>query len=134
MIRLAACFNVGIDIIEPCGFVLDDRKLQRAALDYGPSAEIARHVSWEAYRALEHDGRLVLLTTRGATLLPCFAFQPDDRLMLGRESAGVPDAVHQLADARVTIPMQPGCRSLNVAQAAAIALFEGLRQTATLPR
>jgi tRNA (cytidine/uridine-2'-O-)-methyltransferase len=132
MIRLAACFGVALDIIEPCGFVLDDRKLARAAMDYGARAEIARHDSWQAYQAGQPAGRLVLLTTKNATPLPAFAFAADDRLMLGRESAGVPEDVHAAADARVTIPMQPECRSLNVAQAAAIALFEALRQTGNL--
>ena len=131
MIRLAACLGVPLDIIEPCGFVLDDRKLARAAMDYGGRAEMTRHASWQQYRALR-QGRLVLMTTKGATSLRDFRFQPGDRLMLGRESAGVPDDVHQAADACVTIAMQPGCRSLNVAQAAAIALFEGLRQTYTM--
>jgi tRNA (cytidine/uridine-2'-O-)-methyltransferase len=132
IIRLCACFGVALDIVEPCGFVMDDRRMARAALDYAP-AEIARHVSWDAYRALPHPGRLVLLTTKGATPLPDFTFAADDRLMLGRESAGVPAEVHAAAGERVVIPMAPGCRSLNVAQAAAIGLYEALRQTAILP-
>ena len=134
IIRLAACFDIPLDIVEPCGFVLDDRKLARAAMDYGGRADIVRHNSWPAYRSAASAGRLVLLTTKGATTLPDFSFRIDDRLMLGRESAGVPEEVHDAADARVTIPMRMGCRSLNVAQAAAIALFEALRQTAILPR
>ncbi len=133
MIRLAACFGVPLDIVEPCGFVLDDRKLARAAMDYGGHAHVTRHASWRDYRTAPPAGRLVLLTTRNATLLQSFAFAPGDCLMMGRESAGVPDEVHAAADARVTIPMQPDCRSLNVAQAAAIALFEALRQTGSLP-
>jgi tRNA (cytidine/uridine-2'-O-)-methyltransferase len=127
IIRLAACFSVPLDIVEPCGFVVDDRRLARAALDYGPAAVIVRHRSWADYLACSHEGRLVLLTTKGATPLPAFRFYPGDRLLLGRESAGVPDEVHQAAEARVVIPMAPGCRSLNVAQAAAIAVYEGTR-------
>jgi tRNA (cytidine/uridine-2'-O-)-methyltransferase len=133
ILRLAACFNIPVDLIEPAGFVLDDLKLKRAAMDYGGQVELIRHVSWEAYQAANLPGRLVLLTTKGATPLPAFAFQPDDRLLLGRESAGVPDTVHVAADARLVIPLASGCRSLNVAQAAAIALYEGLRQTGRLP-
>ena len=132
MIRLAACFGVALDIIEPCGFLLDDRKLARAALDYGVHADIVRHSSWSQYRPVQ-AGRLVLMTTKAATRLHDFPFHSGNCLMLGRESAGVPDDVHQAADARVAIPMQPGCRSLNVAQSAAIALFEALRQTGLLP-
>ena len=133
IIRLAACFCVPLDIVEPCGFVLDDRKLARAALDYGPAATIVRHRSWVEYLAAPHEGRLVLLTTKGATPLPGFRFQPGDRLLLGRESAGVPEEVHAAVEARIAIPMAPGCRSLNVAQAAAIGVYEGRRQTSTLP-
>ena len=133
MLRLAACLNVPIDLIEPAGFTLDDHKLRRAALDYGGHTDITRHLSWENYRSAGQSGRLVLLTTKGATPLSEFQFAPTDRLLLGRESAGVPDEVHSAADARLAIPLAPGCRSLNVAQAAAIALYEALRQTGRLP-
>lgn len=137
LLRLAACLEVPVDIIEPCGFHLDDRRLRRAALDYLDDLELARHVSWQAYRAGFAEsgaGRLVLLTTRGDLPYTAFAFRPDDSLMVGRESAGVPEAVHRAADARLRIPIRPGLRSINVALAAAMVLGEALRQTAEAPR
>lgn len=136
LFRLAACLGVPVDVIEPCGFHLDDRRLRRAALDYLDALDLSRHVSWEAYRetvARTGGGRLVLLTTGGQTPYTDFAFRPDDRLMVGRESAGVPDDVHRAADARLRIPMCPGLRSINVALAAAMVLGEALRQTAQAP-
>jgi tRNA (cytidine/uridine-2'-O-)-methyltransferase len=133
LLRVAACFGVPIDLIEPFGFVADDRRLRRAALDYAAQATICRHASWAAYLAQRGSGsRLVLLTTRGSAMLHRFAFAAGDTLLLGRESAGVPDFVHRLADARVRIPMRQGARSLNVAVAGAIALAEALRQTGGL--
>ena len=129
ILRLGACLEAGIDIIEPCGFVLDDRRLQRAAMDYLDLLEWRRWPSWDAYQAARHAGRLVLLTTRAATAHHRFGFGRDDRLLLGRESAGVPDTVHQAADARIKVPLRPGARSLNVVTAAAIVAGEALRQT-----
>jgi tRNA (cytidine/uridine-2'-O-)-methyltransferase len=130
LIRLAACFGVGIDLIEPFGFLLDDRRLKRAALDYAALAAIRRHESWESYLAARNpDSRLILLTTAGDVPLHGFGFAADDTLLLGRESAGVPGSVHAAAAARIAIPLQPGARSLNVAVAGAIALGEALRQT-----
>jgi tRNA (cytidine/uridine-2'-O-)-methyltransferase len=130
LLRLAACFGVGVDLIEPCGFLLDDRRLRRAALDYLALAAIRRHASWDEFRRARDAGsRLVLLTTAGSEPLPRFAFAADDTILLGRESAGVPAFVHAAADRRVRIPLQPGARSLNVAVAGAIALAEALRQT-----
>ena len=127
--RLAACLGVPVDVIEPCGFVLDDRRLKRVAMDYGARAEIVRHDSWRAYSEKREPGRLLLLTTRGGTAHTDFAFEPSDTLLLGRESAGVPEAVHEAADARLIVPMAAGARSLNVVTAAAIVLGEVLRQT-----
>jgi len=131
MLRLAACLGVSVDIIEPCGFLLDDRRLRRAGMDYLDSVEIARHLSWERFaEARARDsGRLVLLTTAGEVPYCDFRFRAGDTLLLGRESAGVPAAVHGAVDARLVIPMQNGMRSLNVALAAAMALGEALRQT-----
>jgi tRNA (cytidine/uridine-2'-O-)-methyltransferase len=130
LFRLAACLGVGIDLIEPCGFLLDDRRLKRAALDYAGALEIRRHVSWTAFLAARSpQSRLVLMTTAGSIALHRFAFAADDTILLGRESAGVPGEVHASADARIAIPMRPGMRSLNVASAAAMALGEALRQT-----
>lgn len=134
LLRLAACFGVEVDLIEPLGFLWDHRRLKRAALDYVALANVRRHASWNRFLAV-HDPsmRLVLLTTGGAIALHRFAFATDDTLLLGRESAGVPDFVHRAADARVVIPLRPGARSLNVAMAGAIALTEALRQTGGCP-
>lgn len=133
LMRLCACLEVPLDIVEPCGFFLDDRRLRRAGLDYRARAEIARHASWAAYRQGVR-GRLVLLTTQGERAYTDFAFAADDNLVLGRESAGAPPAVHDAAEARLRIPMRPGLRSLNVALAAAMVLGEALRQTDQFPK
>ena len=129
LMRLAACFDVPLDVIEPCGFPVDERRLRRAAMDYIDRVRLHRHASWPAYMASAVPGRLVLLTTAGDALFPDVAFRPDDRLLLGRESAGVPHEVHAMADLRLRIPMAPGLRSLNVVVAAAMVLGEALRQT-----
>jgi len=128
-IRLAACLGTPLDIIEPCGFPVDDRRIRRAAMDYLDLARLKRHASWATFRHDRASGRLVLLTTTGATALPQARFEPDDVLLVGRESAGVPAEVHDAADLRVRVPMQRGARSLNVALAAAMVLSEALRQT-----
>lgn len=133
ILRLAACFGVAVDLIEPFGFIWEDRRLRRAGMDYLDSAAIARHASWARFRAARAPGRLILLTTRGTEAYHRFAFRRDDTLLLGRESGGVPDEVHEKADARLFIPLRPGLRSLNVALAAALALGEALRQTGSLP-
>jgi tRNA (cytidine/uridine-2'-O-)-methyltransferase len=132
LLRLAACLGVAVDVIEPCGFLLDDRRLRRVVLDYLAPARLCRHASWAAFlRTL--SARLILLTTSGTQALHDFAFAAGDTILLGRESAGVPEWVHRRADARVTIPLAPPARSLNVAFAGAIALAEALRQTAQFP-
>jgi tRNA (cytidine/uridine-2'-O-)-methyltransferase len=134
LLRLAACFGVAVDLIEPCGFLLDDRRLKRAALDYAAICPVARHRSWTAFLAArDQESRLVLMTTSGTVGLPRFAFAAGDTILLGRESAGVPPVVHGAAAARIVIPLRPPARSLNVALAGAIALAEALRQTAQLP-
>ena len=133
MLRLGACLGVANDIIEPCGFVLDDRRLKRVAMDYQALAEIARHESWRAYLASRDSGRLVLLSTKAALPYHRFAFAASDTLLLGRESAGVPPEVAARADASLRIPLAPSARSLNVALAAALVLGEALRQTGLLP-
>lgn len=133
VLRLGACLGVAVDIIEPCGFVLSDRRLKRAGMDYLGAAELARHESWAGFAAIRR-GRLVLLTTGGDQAYHRFAFRPDDTLLLGRETAGVPEAVHRACDARLRIPLRPGQRSLNLAVAAAMVLGEALRQTGGFPR
>lgn len=131
VLRLAACIGLGVDLIEPFGFVYHPAKLRRIALDYGDKAAIRRHASFEAFdlRRRHAGRRLVLLTTSGARAHTDLAFRPEDVLMAGRESAGVPEAVHAAADARVTVPMLPGLRSLNVVTALAMVVGEALRQT-----
>ena len=133
ILRLAACFGVAVDLIEPLGFVLDDRRLRRVGMDYLARAAFARHESWKRFLADRGGGRLVLLTTAGSIPYHRFAFRVDDTLLLGRESAGAPAHVHESADARLRIPMVEGARSLNVAMAAAIVLAEALRQSGLLP-
>lgn len=133
--RMAACLGVAVDLIEPAGFDASDRNLRRSGLDYLAHLDLTRHVSFAAFDADRRAAgrRLVLASTRAA--LPCWrhAFQPGDIVLVGRESAGVPDAVHESADARVLVPMRAGLRSLNVAVAAAIVVGEALRQTGGWP-
>ena len=130
LMRFCACLGVTLDIIEPCGFLLTDRNFRRAGMDY--RGEVIRHEGWTAFQT-RLPGRLLLLTTRGALPYTDFAFDASDTLMVGRESAGVPQAIHDAADARLLIPMRAGMRSLNVAQAAAMVLGEALRQTRLFP-
>lgn len=132
LLRLAACLGLRVDLIEPAGFVLSDKRLQRAGMDYVDLVPLTRHASWDAFQAAR-TGRLILLTTRAETPYTEFSFAPDDVLLLGRESAGVPDDVHIAADARLRVPMVPGARSLNVALAASMVLSEALRQTGGFP-
>ena len=133
ILRLAACFAVPVDIIEPAGFPWDDAKLRRAGMDYRELAQVTRHVSWSAFQAGRTAGRLVLLTTRAERSPYEFTFAPDDILLFGRESAGVPEDVHESCEARLRIPMVAGARSLNVAVAAALILGESLRQCGGFP-
>lgn len=137
IMRLAACLAVTVDIIAPCGFLLDDRRLRRAALDYADPGAVVRHDSWAAFlqdrRREGNGGRLVLLTATAAIPHVAFAFRPDDILLLGRESDGVPDHVRDAADSRVKVPIRRGLRSLNVATAAALVLGEVLRQLDLFP-
>ncbi len=134
ILRLAACMGVGADVIEPCGFIWDDKRLRRAGMDYLDLVDLVRHRSWQQFQADRRPGRLVLLTTQAAIRYTDASFCPTDTLLLGRESAGVPLDVHQSADLRVRIPLVHGMRSLNVALAAALVLGEALRQTDLLPK
>lgn len=135
ILRLAACLGVAAHIIEPAGFPITDAAFRRAGMDYLDRVAIRRHVTFAAFDAWRRaEGhRLALLTTAGAVPYVDFAFRADDILLLGRESAGVPDTVHAAADARLAIPMQSGLRSLNVAVAASMVLGEALRQTGSFP-
>ncbi|MEE1658020.1 tRNA (cytidine(34)-2'-O)-methyltransferase [Microvirga sp. CF3062] len=135
MLRLAACLGVPVEIIEPAAFDVSDRNLRRSGMDYLNHVTITRHISWRAFEAWRQEtkGRLVLATTKGAIPYADFAYRSDDIVLVGRESAGVPDEVHAVADARTLIPMQSGMRSLNVAVTAAMILGEALRQTRSFP-
>lgn len=129
MIRLCACFGVSLDIIEPCGFPLSLKSLRRTAMDYADIADMTRHDSWETFQSTRLTGRLILLTTKATDTLWDFKFQPTDTIVMGRESAGVPDHVHNACDAHVKLPMYGAARSLNVAMTAGMAVSEALRQT-----
>ena len=131
ILRFAACLGLAVDIIEPAGFDISDRNLKRAGMDYLAAVALTRHVNWEHFEAWRQTSgrRLVLASTRAADLYTDFAYRPDDILLLGRESAGVPDRVHEIADGRVLIPMVEGPRSINVALSAAMICGEALRQT-----
>lgn len=137
ILRLSACLGVPIDLIGPAGFDYSDKSFRRAGLDYLEHVEITRHDSFAAFKArlaaAQPPPRLVLLTTHAADTHVQFAFRASDVLLLGRESAGVPESVHQDADARVRIPMRAGLHSLNIAVAAAMVLGEALRQTDGFP-
>lgn len=130
ILRLAACFGLPVDIIEPCGFVFEDKRLRRAGMDYLDHVDFRRHSSWEAYLGWRAGagGRLILLSTAGDAPYATCRYRPTDSLLLGRESAGVPEEVRAAADLRLRIPMRPGLRSLNVAMAAAIVAGEAMRQ------
>ncbi|WP_188054369.1 tRNA (cytidine(34)-2'-O)-methyltransferase [Sphingosinithalassobacter sp. CS137] len=128
VLRTAACFGVGVDLIEPMGFPWSDRALARAGMDYAAQAQVKRHADWGAF-AGSASGRIALFTTHGTVPLPEARFRPGDTLLFGSESRGVPEDVHGFADLAIRIPLRPGMRSLNVAVAAGIALAEALRQT-----
>ncbi len=130
MMRMAACLNVPVDLIEPAGFPTSDRTFRRAGMDYLDAVDLTRHISWAAFHAAKRANghRLVLLTTKAATAHHMVAYQPGDILLVGRESAGAPEEVHQAADIRVRIPMRAELRSFNVAVSAAIVLGEAIRQ------
>ncbi|MFM7027917.1 MAG: tRNA (cytidine(34)-2'-O)-methyltransferase [Chakrabartia sp.] len=132
ILRLAACLGVPVDIIDPCGFAFSDKKLKRSGMDYAERVEISRHADWPTFRGAR-AGRLVLMSSKATDLIGSFAFQPDDTLLMGQESAGVPDDVREACDAAIRIPMAPGLRSFNISVATGIALFEALRQTGQLP-
>ena len=131
ILRLAACLGFGVDLIEPAGFDISDRNLKRSGMDYLARAALTRHVNFdrfEEWRATT-GRRLILASTKASSPYTGFSFRPDDILLFGRESAGVPDRVHETADGRVLIPMVEGQRSINVALSAAMICGEALRQT-----
>ena len=133
VLRTCACLGVPAEIIEPCGFVFGGTHMRRAGMDYVERAEITRHVDWQAFQKSYPDSRRVLLTTKAASPFTGFQFQPGDILISGRESAGVPDHVHDACDARLLIPMMADMRSLNMAVAAAMVMSGALRQLSAFP-
>ena len=128
IMRLCACLNLPMHIIEPCGFLLDDRKLRRAGMDYLAGVSLSRHMNWTAFEESSGDQRRILASAHAETLLPDFDFAPGDIIVMGRESAGAPDYVHEACQHRVRLPLVPGQRSIIVAQAASIFAFEACRQ------
>lgn len=133
VLRLGACLGAGVDLIEPLGFQWDDKRVRRSAMDYIDHVEVARHPSFAEFRASIGASQLVLLTTKAAQSVYEFEFRPDDVLLFGKESAGVPVAVAAACHARLRIPMRPAVRSMNLAMSAALVLGEALRQTGNLP-
>ena len=128
MIRLCVAFSTPLDVIEPCGFPFSLKSLKISALDYMEHCDLTRHVDWDHYIEVRRPGRLIALTTRATTALWDFKFQPDDCLLMGRESAGLPESVHRICDAHLLIPISPQARSFNLATAAGMALYEARRQ------
>ncbi len=129
MIRLCACMDAGLHVIEPTSFPYDERKIKQSAMDYMQNLSVERHASWDAFKNAQKSSRIVLMTTKGSVPYTDFEFRPDDILLAGSESAGVPDSVHDDVDARVVIPMRKGLRSLNIVNATSMILGETLRQT-----
>lgn len=132
ILRLAACMDVPVDIIDPCGFPFSDKKLKRSGMDYAERVDLTRHADWPAFRQAK-PGRLVLMSSKADMPLGDFVFEPNDTLLMGKESAGVPDDVRAACDGAIRIPMAPGLRSFNISVATGIAVFEALRQTGQLP-
>jgi len=130
--RLSSCFGLSCEVILPCGFPLTAKALRRAAMDYGGKDDVVQHASYDEFLDTVGGARIILATTRGAVPLTAFEFRDTDILLMGRESAGVPDAVHARADAGGLIPMKGEARSLNLATSAAVMTFEALRQTGGL--
>ena len=133
VLRLGACLGAGVDLIEPMGFAWDDRRVRRTAMDYIDHVSVTRHAGFDAFRETVGAARLLLFTTKGASSAYEFAFRPDDVLLFGKESAGVPPEVAGLANARLRLPIRAEVRSMNLATAAALALGEAMRQTGLLP-
>ena len=133
VLRLGACLGAAVDLIEPLGFGWDDRRVRRTAMDYIDHVTVARHAGFDAFRSSIGSQRLVLFTTKSRNSAYAFRFNPDDVLLFGKESAGVPAAIAEACNARVRLPIRSEVRSMNLATAAAIALAEALRQTGSLP-
>lgn len=133
VLRLGACLGTPVDLIEPLGFVWDDARVRRVAMDYIDHVSITRHANFTAFRASIGTSRLILFTTKASQSAYDFQYMPDDILLFGKESAGVPTDIAAACDARVRLPMRSGVRSMNLALSAALATGEALRQTGGLP-
>ena len=129
IIRTCACLGADLEIIEPCGFLLSDKRFKRVVMDYMDYSQIEFYQSSEKFFEAKKKQRIVLMTTKGSINYTKFKFKPDDTILFGRESAGVPDYVHEIVDHRLTIPMKEGVRSINLSSSVALILGEGLRQT-----
>ena len=129
--RLGACLGISVDIIEPTGFIFDDKKFKRSAMDYIDHINYKRHIDWQHFYdwVKNNEFRLILMTTKSKKSLYSFEFHPSDILLFGRESAGIPENIHNIVDHRLTIPMKNGVRSINLSSSVALVLGEGLRQT-----
>lgn len=139
LLRLGACLDLPIDIIEPCGFIFNEKNLKRAGMDYLNLVSYKRHNSWQDFLNYRQEnpqeyGRIILLTTKSTTPYTEFNFKPNDIILMGRESAGVPESVHNLADQRLVIPMNQNARSINVAVSAVMVIGEALKQTDLFPK
>ena len=128
IIRLCACFKTRLDIIEPCGFLLNDKKFKRVSMDYINSCEIKSYINFQEFMKNRNNGRIILMTTKAKTKYHNFKFNNNDTILFGRESAGVPEKIHKLVDNRIKIPLKSGKRSLNIASSVAIVLAESMRQ------
>lgn len=133
VLRLGACMGTAVDLVEPMGFEWDDRRVRRAAMDYIDHVDVTRHADFAAFRSASAGRRLVLFTTKATQSPYDFAFRPDDVLVFGKESAGVPPEVAEACEVRLRIPMRSGVRSMNLAMSASLVLGEALRQTDSLP-
>jgi len=131
LLRLGACMNTPVHVIQPCGFPFSSRALKRSAMDYADHVDLHNHMDWDSFRVWQKESgsRLILLSTKAAVPYCDFSFQANDTLLVGSESSGAPEYVHQASDARVIVPMAQSVRSLNVAVSMAMVLGEGLRQT-----
>ena len=129
IIRTCACLGAKLEIIEPCGFLLTDRRFKRVVMDYMDNNQIEFYQSSDKFFEAKKNRRIVLMTTKGSISYTKFKFNLDDTILFGRESAGVPESIHQLIENRLKIPMNNNFRSLNIASSVAIVLAESLRQT-----
>ena len=129
IIRTCACLGVKLEIIEPCGFLLTDKRFKRVVMDYMDHNQIEFYQSSDKFFEAKKNQRIVLMTTKGSISYTKFKFNSDDTILFGRESAGVPESIHQLIENRLKIPMKNNVRSLNIASSVAIVLAESLRQT-----